>query len=172
MLANHGSAWLTAGKLPERLGNAHPSIVPYQAFETKDSHLVLAIGNDGQFQRFCDYIGCSDWIQDPRFATNKARVENRNLLLPEIENIMRQKETEKWLEIFDNLGIPCGPINQLNQVFQDPHVQEREIVRHCSHPLAGQVSFVGTPIWVDGMQQVSDLPPPLFGEHTESVFSI
>lgn len=169
-LVNQGMNYLYSGEV-ERLGNAHPNIVPYQVFETADGHIVLAIGNDSQFRTFCDFVGVPDLANDQTFATNDARVANREETVARLRPILAAKSTAYWLDELEKLRIGCGPINNLEQVFADPHVIAREMVQRLSHPLAGPD---GTPIIASPLR-LSETPvtyrhhPPLLGEHTEAV---
>jgi crotonobetainyl-CoA:carnitine CoA-transferase CaiB-like acyl-CoA transferase len=168
MLANQAESYLATGRPPRRLGNAHPSIVPYQAFATRDGQLVVAVGNDGQFARFCEAAGRPELARDARFATNAARVEHRGELVQALAPILVERETGDWIEAFDAAGVPCGPINDLGQVFDDPQVRHRGLRVEVPHPRCGSVPVVASPI------RLSDTPvrhgaPPLLGEHTREV---
>lgn len=169
VLANQGLNYLTSGQVPQRLGNAHPNIVPYQAFATADGHMILAVGNDTQFQRFCQEAGCAELAGDERFATNRQRVANREILLPLLEPLIKQRSTREWLEALEQQGVPCGPINNLEEVFQDPQVKHRGMELELPHPQAGKVKLISNPIRFDGEALNSSSAPPLLGEHTEEV---
>lgn len=171
MLANQALNYLTSGKSPGRLGNSHPNIVPYQAFATEDGHIILAVGNDTQFQRFCEVAGLPLLASDERFATNRSRVQNRKLLVPQIERLIRAQPTRFWLETLEREGVPCGPINTIEQVFEDPQVQHRGMKIRMSHPEAGEMSLVSNPIRFNDKHLNADAPPPKLGEHTHSVLS-
>jgi crotonobetainyl-CoA:carnitine CoA-transferase CaiB-like acyl-CoA transferase len=160
MLANQASNQLIGQRTPRRMGNAHPNIVPYQAFPTRDGHLVLAVGNDGQFQRFCDVAGHPDVAQDPRFATNPARVEHRALLVPQIAEWTRQRDTADWVRALDAAGVPCAPINDIAQVMAHPHVQARELLLPGT---ADRPPMVAHPIRFDGQRPTADRAPPALG---------
>ncbi|WP_313646206.1 CaiB/BaiF CoA-transferase family protein [Pseudomonas sp.] len=170
-LANQAMNYLTTGSAPKRLGNAHPNIVPYQDFPTADGDFILTVGNDGQFRRFAEVAGQPQWADDPRFATNKQRVAHRAQLIPLIRQATVFKTTAEWVGQLEAAGVPCGPINDLAQVFQDPQVIERGLALHLPHALAGSVPQVASPI------RLSDTPveyrraPPLLGEHTEAVMT-
>ncbi|KAA1175859.1 CoA transferase [Marinobacter salinexigens] len=166
MLANQATNFLTSGKSPGRLGNSHPNIVPYQAFATSDGHIILAVGNDMQFQRFCQVAGVPLLASDERFATNRNRVHNRTLLVPQIESLIRTKPSSFWLDALEREGVPCGPINSVEQVFADPQVRHRGMEMQMSHPEAGEMSLVSNPIRFDDKHSNSDQPPPRLGEHT------
>jgi crotonobetainyl-CoA:carnitine CoA-transferase CaiB-like acyl-CoA transferase len=167
-LANQGESYLATGRAPRRLGNAHPSIVPYQAFATKDGHLVLAIGNDGQFARFCEVAGRPELSREARFETNAARVEHRGELVLALAPILAARETGEWIGALEAADVPCGPINDLAQVFEDPQVRHRGLRVDVPHPRCGTVPLVASPI------RLSETPvhhgaPPLLGEHTREV---
>lgn len=163
MLANQASNQLIGQRTPRRMGNAHPNIVPYQAFPTRDGHLVLAVGNDGQFQRFCEVAGHPEVARDVRFATNPARVEHREALVAQITAWTRTRETADWVQALDAAGVPCAPINDIAQVMQHPHVRARGMV------LSGQPDrppMVAHPVLFDGARPTADRPPPGLGEDT------
>ncbi|WP_457968724.1 CoA transferase [Pseudomonas sp. R4-84] len=168
-LANQAMNYLTTGSAPKRLGNAHPNIVPYQDFPTADGDFILTVGNDGQFRKFAEVAGQPQWADDPRFATNKMRVANRAALIPLIRQATVFKTTSEWVVQLEQAGVPCGPINDLAQVFADPQVQARGLAIELPHLLAGTVPQVASPI------RLSDTPieyrnaPPLLGEHTVEV---
>ena len=168
-LANQAESYLVTGRSPGRLGNAHPSIVPYQAFATRDGHLVLAVGNDGQFARLCEVAGRPDLARDARFATNAARVEHRAELLAVLEPILAARATEAWLAALEAAGVPCGPIHDLEQVFADPQVRHRRLCVEAPHPLSGTVPMVACPIRLSATPVRHDVAPPLLGQHTREV---
>jgi crotonobetainyl-CoA:carnitine CoA-transferase CaiB-like acyl-CoA transferase len=169
MLANQAMSYLITGEPPGRLGNAHPSIVPYQVFRTGQGHLVLAVGNDGQFERFCEVAGRPELARDRRFAKNAGRVRHRAALVPILEAILRQRPAAEWIEALEGAGVPCGPINDLAQVFADPQVRHRGMRVELPHPLAGAVPLVASPIRLSGTPAPQAAPPPLLGEHTFEV---
>ncbi|MEM7563229.1 MAG: CaiB/BaiF CoA-transferase family protein [Pseudomonadota bacterium] len=169
-LANQAMNYLATGINPKRLGNAHPNIVPYQAFETADGYIILAVGNDSQFQRFCE-LSDENWYTDERFTRNSDRVKNREQLVPLVAGIMLTRTSADWLEALNRRGIPCGPINNLEQVFDDPQVKHREIKRNLSHPTAGEVTTVANPIRLSGTPVTYEKAPPLLGQHTDIVLS-
>jgi formyl-CoA transferase len=137
MMAVMNMNYLVTGMVPGRAGNAHQNIVPYQVFACADGHLILAVGNDGQFARFCEAAGRDEWARDTRFATNAARVRHRDVLVPMIAQVIATRSQHDWLRSLESRGVPCGPINRLDQVFADPQVRAREMRRELSHPLAG-----------------------------------
>ena len=137
------------------LGNAHASIVPYQAFATRDGYLVVAVGNDAQFARLCEVTGRPVLAADPRFATNTARVENRAALVPVLEALLAGRPTREWVRTLEEAGVPCGPINDLAQVFDDPHVRARGLRVEVPHPLAGRVPVVASPMRLSGRRSTT-----------------
>jgi crotonobetainyl-CoA:carnitine CoA-transferase CaiB-like acyl-CoA transferase len=163
--------YLTSGLAPGRAGNAHLSIVPYQVFACSDGHVIVAVGNDGQFRRFCDVAGRREWADDARFATNAARVRNRGTLVPLIDAVMRTRTQRGWLAALEAAGIPCGPINRLDQVFADPHVVARGMRVDLPHPLAGTVPQVRAPLVLSKTPLAYEAAPPLLGQHTASVLA-
>ncbi|QCO03830.1 CaiB/BaiF CoA transferase family protein [Azospirillum argentinense] len=169
VLANQAMNYLVGGKAPQRLGNAHPNIVPYQAFATLDGHIILAVGNDGQFAKFCQVAGRPELAQDPRYATNPARVANRKELVPILELLLEQRSSRDWLSALEAVGVPCGPINDVSQVFADPHVQARHIHQDLPHPTAGTVPTVASPIRYSATPIEHTVAPPTLGQHTDSV---
>ena len=169
MLANQNLNFLTSGAAPGRAGNAHPNIVPYQTFATADGHLILAVGNDGQFRRFCELADSPELAADARFATNRARVENRATLIPLLEPLLRRRTTRDWVAALEPEGVPCGPINRLNEVFGDPQVTHRGMRVELPHPSAGRVPLVANPMRFSATPIEYQAPPPLLGEHTEQV---
>jgi len=168
-LANVGSNYLVSGQLPRRYGNAHPNIVPYEPFRTKDGYVALAVGNDRQWQEFCRFAGLDELAEDPRFVTNPKRVEHRETLVPLIAPKMLERATDEWLEELDRLKIPCGPINTLDRVFSDPQVLHRSMVEEIPHPTAGSVKLAGNPMKFASAESRIRRHPPLLGEHTEEV---
>lgn len=169
VLANQAMNYLASGKAPGRLGNAHPNIVPYQAFATQDGHIILAVGNDGQFARFCAVAGRPELAEDERFRTNRARVQNRADLVPEVAGMVARKTTAEWIAALENEAVPCGPINTLDQVFADPQVIHRGLKQTLPHPVAGSVDLVACPIKYSETPAGATTPPPTLGEHTNEV---
>ena len=168
-LANQAMNYLTTGVAPQRLGNAHPNIVPYQDFPTADGDFILTVGNDSQFRKFAEVAGRSEWVDDPRFATNKLRVANRGVLVPLIRQATVFKTTAEWVAQLEAVGVPCGPINDLAQVFADPQVRARGLAMHLPHALAGLVPQVASPIRLSETPVEYRNAPPLLGEHTQQV---
>ena len=169
MLANLSSSFFVSGAAPKRMGNAHQNIVPYHVFPSADEFLIVAVGNDGQFARFCEVVGASEWIEDPRFATNPQRVRNRDLLVGLITERLRKRPAREWLAALEPAGVPCGPINDLAQVFADPQVRHRGMKVAAPHPVAGEVTMVANPIKFSATPIAHDRGPPLLGEHTAEI---
>ncbi|WP_439887018.1 CaiB/BaiF CoA transferase family protein [Pseudomonas sp. MBLB4123] len=168
-LANQAMNYLTTGTPPRRLGNAHPNIVPYQDFPSADGDFILTVGNDGQFRKFCEVAGLTALADDPRFSTNQARVAHRAELIPLIRQATVFKTTAEWIAQLEAAGVPCGPINDLAQVFADPQVQARGLRVELLHPLAGRVPQVASPIRLSATPVQYRNAPPLLGEHSEQV---
>ena len=166
MMATMSHNYLVTGTPPARVGNAHQNIVPYNVFACADGHLILAVGNDGQFAKFCEVAGKPEWAVDARFATNAERVRNREALVPLVAEVVRTRSQKAWLDALEPLGIPSGPINRLDQVFADPQVIARGMRRDLPHPLAGTVPQVRAPLGFSSTPLTFDRPPPLLGEHT------
>ena len=168
-MANQALNFLVSGNAPGRMGNAHPNIVPYQAFATADHHVIVAVGNDGQFTRFCEVGGRPELATDPRYADNAGRVRNRDELVPILEDMMRSKPRKEWLEGLETVGVPCGPINDLEQLFDDPQIQSRERRIELPHPLAGTVPQVANPIRYSDAELAYTHAGPMLGQHTDEV---
>ena len=175
ILANLGANYLVSGAVPGRAGNAHQNIVPYQVFEvapapdgSKD-HLILAVGNDSQYAKLCEVAGRRELAADPRFAKNQDRVRNRDVLVPLLEEIMKAHGKAHWLAVLEAAKVPCGAINNLAEVFADPHVSERGMVTTWQHPLRPALRLVASPIKLSATPVRTDLPPPLLGQHTDEV---
>jgi formyl-CoA transferase len=168
-LANVASNYLISGEKPIRYGNAHPNIVPYQTFKASDGYFALGIGNDGQWRQFCERAGKKEWAEDGRFKTNADRVENRKILIPLLEDLFGQYEITHWLSILESVGVPCGPINSIDQLLDDPQVKAREMVIQVPHPSAGTIKMVASPLKIPTAPVEVRLPPPMLGEHTEQI---
>jgi crotonobetainyl-CoA:carnitine CoA-transferase CaiB-like acyl-CoA transferase len=171
MLANLGANDLVSSEVPGRMGNAHQNIVPYQVFEVTDGHLILAVGNDSQFRKFCAVAGRADLADDPRFATNADRVRHRVVLVPLLAAVMRERSRADWLAALDAAGVPCGPINTLDQVFADPQVLARGMVESVPHALADTLRLVASPLKLSATPARTRLAPPLLGQHTSQVLA-
>jgi crotonobetainyl-CoA:carnitine CoA-transferase CaiB-like acyl-CoA transferase len=167
-LANRAGDWLIGGVRPQRLGNAHPSIVPYQTFRTADGHLNLAVGNDDQFARLCRAAGREDLATDPSYATNPLRVEHRRTLIEELDRLIATRPTAEWLEVLDRAGVPGGPVLDLPDVFGGPAAHMVETVEH---PTAGSLDLVRTPIQLDRRRPESGRAPPLLGQHGAEILT-
>ncbi|WP_066964742.1 CaiB/BaiF CoA-transferase family protein [Microbulbifer sp. Q7] len=170
-LANQAQNFLTSGKSPERQGTAHPNIVPYQAVPASDGYFMLAVGNDSQFRKFCEIAGLHSLATDPAYATNSARVQARDELIPVIERATRARAASWWLEKLSAAHVPCGPINTLEQVFADPQVQARDMVLEQDHPAAGKVKTVRNPLGFSASPLDYSQAPPTLGQHTDEVLS-
>ncbi len=177
MLANLGANYLVSGKVPGRAGNAHQNIVPYQVFEVapqadgRADHIILAVGNDGQYAKFCDVAGRPELAADPRFARNQDRVRHRAVLVPLLEAVMKTRTKSDWLRALEAAKVPCGAINKLDEVFADPQVQARGMVDTWNHPLRPDLRLVASPARLSATPVRKDLPPPLLGQHTREVLA-
>ena len=170
MNANMNMNYLVSGRVPQRIGNAHANIVPYQVFDAADGQLVLAVGNDGQFAKFCEAAGCS-LHEDARFRKNADRVRNRSVVVPLLEEIMRRRTVAEWVALLEPIGVPVGPINDLAQVFAHPQVKSRGLRLDLPHPLAGSVPSVASPIRMSATPTRFAAAPPTLGQHTQEVLS-
>ncbi|KAA0695212.1 CoA transferase [Halopseudomonas laoshanensis] len=168
-LANQGLNYLTTGQSPRRMGNAHPNIVPYQDFPTADGDFILTVGNDAQFAKFCGVAGHPEWALDGRFASNAARVAHRVELIPLIRQVTVFRTTAQWIADLEQAGVPCGPINNLEQVFADPQVQARGLKIRMEHPLSGELELVANPIRLSRTPVSYRLPPPMLDQHGSEV---
>ena len=169
MLANMNMNYLTSGKPPGRAGNAHPNIVPYQVFEAADGHVVIAVGNDGQFVKFCEVAGCAELSEHPSYRRNADRVRNREAVLAILEPIVRARPVAFWVGELDAAGVPCGPINNIAQALADPQVAARALLLGLPHPLAGEVPLVANPIKFSATPPTYERAPPTLGQHTDEV---
>ena len=168
-LANQAMNYIATNENPLRLGNAHPNIVPYQAFATSDGHLILAVGNNAQFQRFCQVAGKKELATSTLYASNALRVANRNTLVPEVSGLLKQRNTQWWLTELNKVGVPCGPICTIDQVFDNPQVQAREMKISLEHAQLGWVESVANPIKLSATPLQYNQAPPMLGEHTHEV---
>jgi len=171
ILANQGMNYLATGKAPGRIGNAHPNIVPYQPFRTKDGDVILACGNDNLFNKFCEAAGCPELPKDPRFATNAKRVENREEITRLLAAIFARRTTKDWCDALEGAGVPNGPINNLQQVFEEPQVVARGMKIELDHAAAGKVPLIASPMKFSGTPLEFKSPPPVLGQHTDEVLS-
>ncbi len=168
-LANQNMNYFYGDFVPPRLGNAHPNVVPYQDFPTADGDMILAVGNDGQFARLCKVLGREAWSADPRYATNAARVSNRAELIPMLRRETIGRPTAEWIALLEAAGVPCGPINNIAQVFADPQVQARGMRIEMQHPEAGAIPLVASPLRLSATPVSYRRAPPRLGEHTREV---
>ena len=169
ILANQATNYLIGGQVAEPLGNTHPNIVPYQSFATSDSHIIIAVGNDAQFRALCHVVGKTWLADDARYANNSERVNNRTQLCHELAEAIAQENLEFWLRALESKGIPCGPINTIDKVFQDPQIKARNMLVSVNHPLAGDVLLPANPIKFADAEARVPTAPPLLGESTEDV---
>ena len=174
ILANQASAFLNTGKAPQRQGNSHPSLAPYQDFHTQDGSMLLAIGNNGQFARFCDAAGHAEWATDARFATNTLRVKHREVLIPMMEEVTRTRTTTAWVTLLEDKAVPCGPINDIAQAFDDAQVKSRGLAvtlpRHAGDGIAS-ITGVASPLRLTATPPVLRHAPPALGQHTQEVLA-
>lgn len=168
-LINIASSYLNGGEIPKRWGTAHASIVPYQALRTKDGYLIVGCGNEKLWQAFCKVIEAPDLATDPRFQSNVDRVKHRDVLIPLLEQRMARKGTAEWDRLVGEAGIPCGPINSMEQVFADPQVKHLQLVQEVPHPIAGRARVIRHPVSMNGTPFPVRLPPPALGQHTDEI---
>jgi len=169
MLTNMNTYYFVGGTPPVRLGNAHPSIVPYQTFKARDGWIIVAVGNDAQFRKFVEIGGCAGLADDPRFARNPQRVAHRAELVPLLVEMVEQRDKADWISALEAAGVPCGPINDLGEVFDDPQVQARGLKVQVEHPLAGAIDLVRNPVRMSATPPSIERHPPVLGEHTETI---
>ncbi len=170
-LANQASNYLISGNAPQRMGNGHPNIVPYQPFTSSDGHFILAVGNDDQFTRLCDLLGKPELAAGKRFATNAARVKHREALVALLAPLFQQQSSDHWISELEAISVPCGPINTIDQVFENPQVKARDMMIERDHPTAGKVPLVSSPIKLSESPVEPGAAPPLLGEHTEQILT-
>jgi crotonobetainyl-CoA:carnitine CoA-transferase CaiB-like acyl-CoA transferase len=168
--ANQIVSFFCSGRVPIRWGNAHPQVVPYEVFPTSDGHIILAVGNDGQFERFCKVAGCAELAEEPRFRTMSQRIVHRAELTPLIAEIMRTRSKQEWIEALEAANVPCGPINNMREVFEDPQVRHRRLRVDVPHPSGGAAPVVASPMRLSATPVEYRLAPPLLGEHNEAVY--
>jgi crotonobetainyl-CoA:carnitine CoA-transferase CaiB-like acyl-CoA transferase len=169
VLANQALNYLVGGNVPQRLGNSHPNIVPYQTFESADGHIIIAVGNDRQYAEFCTVIGAPHLATDDMFRTNRSRVENRDQLVPQIASFMKAKTTAAWVVALEKAAVPCGPINSIDQVFDNPQVLARGLQLELMRQEGAKIPGVANPIRFSASPVAYDRPPPQLGQDTESV---
>ena len=168
-LANQGMNYLATGVSPERIGNAHPNIVPYQTFNTADGAIILACGNDNLFKKFCEVAGCLEFTTDPKYSTNAVRVQNRAEITALLNAVFVKRTTKEWVKLLDDAGVANGPINNLQQVFEEPQVIARGMKIELPHAVAGKVSLVASPMRFSGTPIKHEVPPPALGQHTDEI---
>lgn len=168
-LANRAQEYLISGEDKGLMGNAHPTIVPYQTFDASDKPIAVAVGNDAQFVRLCEIIGRDDLSKDERYATNPDRVEHREELVKILQEVFSKRPAEEWIPLIREAGVPCGPVNGLSDVFSDEHVLGSGILQSVEHPTAGELKLLASPVLVDGERPPVRLPPPTLGQHTDEV---
>jgi crotonobetainyl-CoA:carnitine CoA-transferase CaiB-like acyl-CoA transferase len=171
LLGNVASNYLISGEEAPRYGNGHPNIAPYQSFATRNGRMIVACGNDHLYLHLCRALDRQDLASDPSFATNAQRVQNRGVLIPLLQKIFLQKDTEVWLSLLHSAGIPCGPIRSVSTVFHDPQIQARGLVWECEHPTAGTISLLGSPLHLSETPPRLYKAPPLLGEDNAKVFN-
>src|SRR5512141_7545 len=169
LLAYQNTNYFATGKPPKRIGNLHPHIVPYQPFRTKDGNVILACANDNLYRKFCQAAGCPELAEDPRFASNGKRVENRAEMTRLLQPVFAKRSTRAWVEILEAAGVPDGPINDVAQVFEEPQVKARGIRGELDHPVAGKLPTVASPMRFSATPVEYKLAPPLLGQHTEEI---
>jgi crotonobetainyl-CoA:carnitine CoA-transferase CaiB-like acyl-CoA transferase len=169
LLAYQNTNFFATGRPPKRIGNLHPNIVPYQPFKTADGDVILACGNDNLFRKFCEAAGCTELADDPRFAGNGKRVENRTELTRLLQAIFAKRSTHDWVELLEAAGIPNGPINNVAQVYEEPQVKARGIKVELDHPVAGKLPTVASPMRFSATPLEYTLAPPVLGQHTEEI---
>jgi len=171
-LTNVAGGYFATGKRPPRLGNAHPNIVPYQPFKAKDKYIIVGVGTERLWERFCRFLGIEDTIMvDPRFATNRDRIEHKTELIPLLDEIIGTKEAEFWLSQFTEAKIPCGPINYVDETLNDPQIRARGMIVELEHPLIGTVRSLGNPLRFSATPVTYHLPPPTLGQHNEEILA-
>jgi crotonobetainyl-CoA:carnitine CoA-transferase CaiB-like acyl-CoA transferase len=169
LLSYMGTMWLTNGEIPSRPGSSHDYTVPWQAFEARDGHVVVATRQEIFWKRLCDALGASPLAEDPRFATNALRVENRAALVPQLERLFRERTVDEWLALLRKAEVPAAPVNNLDRAFAEPPVAEREMIVEYDHPDVGRVRLPGNPIKMSGVTGTISKPAPRLGEHTDAV---
>jgi len=168
-LANQGSSFLTGGVVPGRTGNSHPAVVPYRVYETSDGHMILAVGNDGQFQRACDALGLDHLKADPRFTTNTLRIENREALDRALEEAFATWKRDEALDVLEKAVVPCGPIYALDEIYENPQIKHRELVQHTTRADGTRIDVAGYPVKLSRTPATARRAPPSHGAHTEEI---
>jgi crotonobetainyl-CoA:carnitine CoA-transferase CaiB-like acyl-CoA transferase len=170
-LINMASSYLISGEIPRRWGTAHESIVPYQGFEVEGKYIVITAGNDRLWANLCNALGAPELIDDPRFRTNPLRVENREECISILTSILQTKTAEEWVEYLNAEGVPCAPINTMDEVFKDPQVLHRNMLVEIDHPSAGKIKMTGIPVKYSDTEATIRRAPPRLGEHTDEILS-
>jgi len=168
-LANRGQEYLVSGEDKGRMGNGHPTIVPYQTFDASDKKIAVAVGNDAQFKRLCEAIGSEDLAEDQRYVTNPDRVANREQLVAALQGEFSDRTADEWVEKIRSVGVPCGPVNTLAEALADEHLSSTDMLREVEHPVAGMLGMLGSPVLVDGQRPPIRRPPPTLAQHTGEV---
>jgi len=168
-LANRGQEYLVSGEDKGRMGNGHPTIVPYQTFDASDKKIAVAVGNDAQFKRLCEAIGSEDLAEDQRYVTNPDRVANREQLVAALQGEFSDRTADEWVEKIRSFGVPCGPVNTLAEALADEHLSSTDMLREVEHPVAGMLGMLGSPVLVDGQRPPIRRPPPTLAQHTGEV---
>jgi crotonobetainyl-CoA:carnitine CoA-transferase CaiB-like acyl-CoA transferase len=171
LLTYQAANYLTTGHNPPRMGNAHASIVPYGTFDTRDGQLMLAVGNDDQWRRFCDATGLSELTTDARFSTNPQRVDNREVLWPIVARALRVRDRDDWTARLRKAGVPCGPVRTVGETLAEPQLEARGMIASLRHPAAGDLRLVANPVKLSDTSPIPDTPAPLLGQHTESILT-
>jgi formyl-CoA transferase len=161
--------YLVSGEDPPRYGNAHPNIVPYEVFPTADGYVAVGIGNDAQYERFCEVANCLEFWQESKYKTNASRVEHRDELIPLLQNVFRKRSSSEWLDLLHQENIPAGSINSVQQALTDPQVLSRQMVQTITHPTAGEIKLLGPVAKFSNTPAKIQSHPPLLGEHTRQV---
>ena len=169
LLSYAATNYFVSGSITNRLGNAHPNIVPYQSFKARDMHFVLAVGNDKQWEIFCKSINKPEWIDDEKYSTNALRVSNRKQLIDQLSKLFATQNAGYWLEIFDKVGLPSGPINELDKVFENEQIKSREMQIELPHSIDNKVTLLNSPIKIPTSPTKTHKAPPTLGEHTEEI---
>jgi crotonobetainyl-CoA:carnitine CoA-transferase CaiB-like acyl-CoA transferase len=169
LLTYRAGSFFASGEIPKRVGSGHPVIVPYQAFKARDVYINIAVGNDQLWGKFCKAVGLEDIMNDPRFATNAKRVQNRNEVVKVVGDLIATKNGDEWLKVLTDAGIPCGPIYSVDKIFSDPQVIHRQMVTELHHPKAGTIKVTGNPVKLSDSPSELTMPPPLLGQHTQEV---
>jgi crotonobetainyl-CoA:carnitine CoA-transferase CaiB-like acyl-CoA transferase len=168
-LTYRAGAYFASGEVPQPVGSGHPVIVPYQAFKAKDVYINIAVGNDQLWQKFCKAVGLESVMDDPKFATNAKRVENREAIVKIVGDLIVTKAGEEWLSILEEAGVPCGPIYSVDKIFSDPQVLHRQMMKELDHAKAGKIKVTGIPVKLSDTPGDVKTPPPFLGEHTQEV---